>query len=367
MNVYRRPSLHRARGQALVEFALVLPLLLLIIFVILEFARLFQAWLVIENVARTAARFAVTGGYNDVYCPGGVCVADTEVDDARTQTIRDVAYSSAAGIQRDDRPPAVTRNNRSFYRVVICGAGSKENIGWDEKGIVTGAGYPQCVNFDTGTEAEFPGAPGQRVLIYVEFDHPLITPLRAIADWVPLTARHEMVVENFRAVRIAGVPPTVIVPSPTPTDTPTPSLTPTPSNTPTPTNSPTPTLSPTPSLSPTASRTPTKTNTPTNTPTRTPTNTRRPTRTPTNTPTLCSGGRTCTPTPTNTSPPATNTPTRTRTFTPAPPTNTFTPAPPTNTRTPTRTRTPTDTPGGPTNTPTNTRTPTKTPTICFDC
>ncbi|HLF25476.1 MAG TPA: TadE/TadG family type IV pilus assembly protein [Anaerolineae bacterium] len=354
MNTTQLSHSQRSRGQALLEFALVLPILLLIIFVIIEFARLFQAWLVIENVARMAGRYAVTGQYGDGNCPVndlGVpdCTTEDDEDLARTASIRQVGYTSAAGIM-NDKTRAVPRNNRTFYRVVICGDGAPDtnddgspDIGWDEQGQVTGAGYPQCVNFVTRTEAEFPGAPGRRVLIYVEFDHPLITPLRAIADWLPLTARREMVVEKFRAVRLAGVPPTVSVPSPTPSDTPTPSATPSPSATSTPTYTPTPSMTPTPSrtptrtVSPTPSRTPTRTLTPSRTPTRTATRTPRPTRTPTAT---CRPGQ------------CTATPTRTRT-----PTRTLT-------RTPTRTRTP-----GPTSTRTPTRTspPVTPPTICYDC
>ncbi|MEA3338815.1 MAG: TadE family protein, partial [Chloroflexota bacterium] len=51
----------RRKGQGIVEFALVLPILLLLLFGIIEFGRIFQAWLTIENAARQAARFAVSG------------------------------------------------------------------------------------------------------------------------------------------------------------------------------------------------------------------------------------------------------------------------------------------------------------------
>ena len=43
------------------EFALTLPLLLLLLFGIIEFARIFQAWVTLQNAARTAARYAITG------------------------------------------------------------------------------------------------------------------------------------------------------------------------------------------------------------------------------------------------------------------------------------------------------------------
>uniref|UniRef100_A0A7C1J7Q0 Pilus assembly protein n=1 Tax=Ammonifex degensii TaxID=42838 RepID=A0A7C1J7Q0_9THEO len=50
------------RGQATVELALVLPVLILILFGIMEFGRLFSAYLVITNAAREGARLAAVGG-----------------------------------------------------------------------------------------------------------------------------------------------------------------------------------------------------------------------------------------------------------------------------------------------------------------
>jgi hypothetical protein len=51
---------HR-KGQTLAEFALTLPILLLLLFGIIEFGRLFQAWVSLQNSARAAARYASTG------------------------------------------------------------------------------------------------------------------------------------------------------------------------------------------------------------------------------------------------------------------------------------------------------------------
>src|SRR4051812_32404498 len=59
------PPKHRPRpGQTLVEFSLTLPLLLLLLFGIIEFGRIFQAWVTLQNAARAAARVAITGEYD---------------------------------------------------------------------------------------------------------------------------------------------------------------------------------------------------------------------------------------------------------------------------------------------------------------
>ena len=61
----RRGLLHRGRderGQALLEMAFTLPLLLLVCVGILEFGRAYQTWQVLTNAAREGARVAVLPG-----------------------------------------------------------------------------------------------------------------------------------------------------------------------------------------------------------------------------------------------------------------------------------------------------------------
>src|SRR5690349_3712363 len=53
----------RRQGQTLAEFAITLPTLLILMFGIIEFGRIFQAWVTLQNSARTAARYASTGQY----------------------------------------------------------------------------------------------------------------------------------------------------------------------------------------------------------------------------------------------------------------------------------------------------------------
>lgn len=53
--------LNNERGQATVELALVLPVLLLILFGIMEFGRVFSSYLILTNAAREGARLAAVG------------------------------------------------------------------------------------------------------------------------------------------------------------------------------------------------------------------------------------------------------------------------------------------------------------------
>jgi hypothetical protein len=55
---FRRRDEHRTRGQAMVEFAIILPLLALLMVMSLDFGRVFFGWVGMQNVARVAANFA---------------------------------------------------------------------------------------------------------------------------------------------------------------------------------------------------------------------------------------------------------------------------------------------------------------------
>lgn len=51
----------RERGQTLAEFALIAPLLVVLIFGFIDASRLYHAWVTIEGAAREGARYGVTG------------------------------------------------------------------------------------------------------------------------------------------------------------------------------------------------------------------------------------------------------------------------------------------------------------------
>ena len=90
------------QGSELIEFALVLPMLLLVVLGIVEFGFIFQRYEVLSNAAREGARMAVLPGY-------------TEPDiDARV-----VAYANAAGVNN----PAITGANVLVANVANCAPG----------------------------------------------------------------------------------------------------------------------------------------------------------------------------------------------------------------------------------------------------
>lgn len=81
----------RTRGQSLMEFALVLLLLLLLIFGIVDFSRLFFAQMSLQNAVRQAGRFAVTGNHlPDPTRPG--------VDLSRVDSIKQILKNNAVGL-----------------------------------------------------------------------------------------------------------------------------------------------------------------------------------------------------------------------------------------------------------------------------
>jgi len=216
------------KAQAIVEFALVLPALLLVLFTIIESARLLHAWVSVENGARFGVRYAVTGEYELAQCagfPDGICDSQAEEDAARIPSIRNVALSGAAGIWRDLSVPSGTPG---YLKVTVCS---------NKSGLIY---FPADVDTSTSADCqpvEDAGGPGNRVSVTVDFDHPIISPI--ISSWLPkvrLTAKREGIVEQYRVARVIGLPATISVPTFTPTNTATATSTATSTETPTPTS-----------------------------------------------------------------------------------------------------------------------------------
>lgn len=105
MTYDERPHRHtKHKGQTLVEFALTLPILLLLIFGVIEFGRAFQAWITLENAAREAARYTTTGQYDTAKYDLMELFPCTQADYNNFNNIRD-------GILRGDIPHPNYREN----------------------------------------------------------------------------------------------------------------------------------------------------------------------------------------------------------------------------------------------------------------
>jgi Flp pilus assembly protein TadG len=63
--MFESPRRQRDRGANLVEFALIMPLLFLLLFGVIEFARLIYGYSTVWNGAREGARYATTVGDTD--------------------------------------------------------------------------------------------------------------------------------------------------------------------------------------------------------------------------------------------------------------------------------------------------------------
>src|SRR5512138_3039482 len=87
------------RGQTMAEFALTLPILLLLMFGVIEFARIFQAWITLQNAARSAARYAITGQWDpdSVADAMGYSFAEGTSDEQKRQIILDMLVPCTAG------------------------------------------------------------------------------------------------------------------------------------------------------------------------------------------------------------------------------------------------------------------------------
>ncbi|MFD4703908.1 TadE/TadG family type IV pilus assembly protein [Gottfriedia sp. NPDC058432] len=93
------------KGQSLVEFALVLPLLVMLLLGIVDFGRIFHVYLTLDHAGREAARTASIGKDDD--------------------TIRSVAVTDATSIKltkenvKIDFDPSNTRTSGSKVKITI--------------------------------------------------------------------------------------------------------------------------------------------------------------------------------------------------------------------------------------------------------
>lgn len=230
-------------GQGMVEFALVIPVLLLLIFGVIEAGRALFTYIVVVSTSREAARYGAAVGTNDAGIPN---------------------YRDCAGIRQ------------AAQRIAVL-AGITDNDITIEYQHQNGTTYGSCPPGSTIGPAMI--VLGDRIRVTVNGKFKALLPIVPLPDFpINVTTARTIIKDVSAGEAILPLAETATV-TPTATET----ATPTPSNTPTLTSTATPTSTFTPTSTEGATLTPTQT--PTSTPTHTATLTPIPTATNTVTPT----------------------------------------------------------------------------------
>ncbi len=147
---------HRERGQSVVEFALVLPLMVFVLLAIVDFARVYTTLVSVESAAREAADFGTTLGAGK--WQAGAPADSTEAEMRRRACI---AASDLPGYADPDSDPAT--GNCTNPSLAYC--------------MTTSVGGP-CAPVDPSAGCEDPlRATPCRLTVTLSFDFRLIAPL----------------------------------------------------------------------------------------------------------------------------------------------------------------------------------------------
>ena len=150
---------HNERGQTLAEFAMIAPILVILIFGFVDVARLYNAWVTVQGAAREGARYGVTG-------------------------------RSDCSIAADDRMACIEYEAEQR-------AGALANSDTDIDVSVRSWNYPSYA--DPAIE-DSAGEQCDAIEVQVDYDFTPSTPLAStIIGSVPITARERLVNEPFGA------------------------------------------------------------------------------------------------------------------------------------------------------------------------
>jgi hypothetical protein len=92
------PPRRRARGQALVEFAIVAPVFFLLPFAIIEAGRFMLFYETLNNATREGARYAIVNGGNTLGCPSGPAAPNSTPCDVPGNNVVARVKSAAFGV-----------------------------------------------------------------------------------------------------------------------------------------------------------------------------------------------------------------------------------------------------------------------------
>jgi len=131
----------RDRGAAAVEFALVLPMLLLVIFGLIDFGRLLNAQVKVTEAAREGARAAAVAGMGDDHADaaeGRAQIVDEGIEVVAPSTFCEPPYT--------DDEDATVHTEYVFEWITPVGdiAALFGGGGWGDPITVTGTGVMPC-------------------------------------------------------------------------------------------------------------------------------------------------------------------------------------------------------------------------------
>ncbi|MFQ6099714.1 MAG: TadE/TadG family type IV pilus assembly protein [Anaerolineae bacterium] len=222
----------KLRGQGIVEFALILPVLLLTILGIVEAALVIQGYLAVQHAAREAARFAVSyqpvqgacldqdgdgvieDGYEPwdpddrapyPYCPLDHAAYPQESDqhyyDRRVELIKLVARNAAAGLRVNDDRLGDTEQKFSMYEDEPRFFGVHV---WGYPSFETDCNDPVVAETEC---LDHPGLEGLPVRVVVVHNVEIVDPFyRVVAEYVPVRGDAQMINEGIQ-VGFGDVPP----------------------------------------------------------------------------------------------------------------------------------------------------------------
>jgi Flp pilus assembly protein TadG len=105
------------RGQALVEFALVIPILVLVVIAIIQFGTAYETYLRLTDAVRVGGRAAATQANGPAACSAGRAAATTNWSGGTyTCTWQNVTISGATG-----QDPAAMVTGQAPYSINIIG------------------------------------------------------------------------------------------------------------------------------------------------------------------------------------------------------------------------------------------------------
>lgn len=111
-SVVCRPAGPRSkRGQALVEFAAVVPILFLLIVLAMNFGGLIDAWITVENATRAAADYAILGGSS-----AGSPVTATA---SSLQSLINADMAALPNLSSSNPKACVRENNNGTYTTLL--------------------------------------------------------------------------------------------------------------------------------------------------------------------------------------------------------------------------------------------------------